>query len=401
MNNIWLDLTTTYNWNRPPVGIVRVETEIARYMIGAADERIRYSVFNNETKALYELAHAEVAKMLSRQQNGKNAVQTSGGDTQQQRNPVVLGEGDVYITLGLDWDQKDYAYLYGLKKTNKFKVITFCYDLIPVLYPQYCVGDVAAKFAKYFVDLAWLSDHTFCISKCTENDFRSLLDSLGAPLPATEVIHLGCDINNINDSDVSKEIEIFKDKKYILFTSTIERRKNHEVIYKAICRLVSEGYEPPHVVFVGMQGWGVSDLMQDLKLDPRVAGRVTILNQLSDQELSLLYRNSLFTVFPSHYEGWGLPVSESLAYGKFCLASASSSLPEVGGDMLEYIDPYDVPKWAERIQYYYDNPHILAQKEERIKHNYSKPTWKAAGKAVHDVAIMLADRKTDDGLSSI
>ena len=376
------------------MGIVRVETEIARYMMIKADKRICYSMFDNASKILYELTAGEVEEMLSRDQCIKGASQSVGKDTHKRR-PVELDESDIYITLGLDWDQKDYPYLYELKKAKNFKVITFCYDLIPVLYPQYCVGDVAAKFAKYFVDLAWLSDFTFCISKCTENDVRSLLDSLGAPLPETGVIHLGCDIKNTNDEDISREVEVFKNRKYILFTSTIERRKNHEAIYKAICRLVGEGYEPPHVVFVGMQGWGVGDLLQDLKFDPRARGRFTMLSQLSDADLAYLYKNCLFAVYPSNYEGWGLPVTECLAYGKFCLVSNNSSLPEAGGDFVDYIDATDIPTWANLIKFYSSNEKALEVKEKYIRTSYTPATWQMAGEVVWQTAAGLL--QSDDG----
>jgi glycosyltransferase involved in cell wall biosynthesis len=99
------------------------------------------------------------------------------------------------------------------------------------------------------------------------------------------------------------------------------------------------------------------------------------LNQVNDAELDLLYRHALFTVFPSLYEGWGLPVSESLAYGKFCIASNTSSLPEVGGDLVEYLDSWDLPAWVERLAYYFDNPKELKKREKKIASDYIPITW--------------------------
>jgi glycosyltransferase involved in cell wall biosynthesis len=113
---------------------------------------------------------------------------------------------------------------------------------------------------------------------------------------------------------------------------------------------------------------------------------VTILSNVSDADLALLYRRSMFTVFPSLYEGWGLAVAESLAAGKFCLASNAASIPEVGGDLIEYLDPWDVPLWASRLQYYAENDGALKAAEARIVREYRRPTWESAARTVFERA---------------
>jgi glycosyltransferase involved in cell wall biosynthesis len=97
----------------------------------------------------------------------------------------------------------------------------------------------------------------------------------------------------------------------------------------------------------------------------------------------------MFTVYPSLYEGWGLPVAESLTLGQFCIASSTSSLPEVGGDLIEYIDPWDVYKWAERIHWYATHPDELHQKKEAIRANYQPYQWQETGKIITDKALAL------------
>jgi len=82
--------------------------------------------------------------------------------------------------------------------------------------------------------------------------------------------------------------------------------------------------------------------MELLKTTHYLDGRVHILHDLSDTDLNTLYGACLFTTFPSFVEGWGLPVGESLARGKPCVASSTSSLPEVGGDLVDYVDPLNL-----------------------------------------------------------
>jgi hypothetical protein len=99
--------------------------------------------------------------------------------------------------------------------------------------------------------------------------------------------------------------------------------------------------------------------------------------------------HTLFTVYSSLYEGWGLPVAESLALGKSCIASDASSLPEVGGDFPEYIDPTDVSAWADRLSFYIDNPDAVREREEKIRSEYVPPTREETARALPDHAEAL------------
>lgn len=317
--------------------------------------------------------------------------------------PVPFASGDVYISLGLDWEQKDLVYLFTQKRQVGFKVLLFCYDVIPVNFPHLCVGDVAASFARYFANLAWCANYVLCISECSRRDLLFLLDELGTPIPRLEVVRLGCDIRIRHDEPVSAEVAAVLGHKYILYVSTIERRKNHETLYRAYTRLVDSGVKDiPLLVFVGMPGWGVNELLSDISLDPRTKPYIRILNHVSDSDLSRLYKNAYFTVFPSIYEGWGLPVAESLAQGKFCLASNAASIPEVGGNLAEYLDPWDVQTWADRLHEFFIHPEMIENMERIIKTNYRAPSWQKTAADIFTAAVSLlsAENQRKDQLGS-
>jgi len=300
---------------------------------------------------------------------------------QQPKSPFI--SGDVYISLGLDWDDKDYAYLFSEKKRINFKVLLFCYDIIPVKYPHLFFADAASRFAHYFANLAWCADEVLCISECSRRDLTELLNELGSPVPPMSVIKLGCDIPLFNIEKPTPEILEIAANRFILFVSTIERRKNHEILYRAYTRLVDSGMENlPLLVFVGMPGWGVNELLSDLQLDMRTKPYIRILNYVSDLDLQYLYQHAIFTVFPSLYEGWGIPVAESLANGKFCLTSNAASMPEVGEDFVEYIDPWDLPAWVERLKWYFSHPEEVLLKEQRIRNEYRPTPWNETASSV-------------------
>ncbi|WP_095125168.1 glycosyltransferase family 1 protein [Pseudomonas sp. Irchel s3a12] len=297
-------------------------------------------------------------------------------------------KGDCYISVGLDWDNKDLPYLYRLKKHVGMRVVLCCYDIIPVRLPHLCVGDVAAKFANYFSDVAWCADQILCISEYTRTDLKLLLEELGAPVPDMPVIKLGGDILQQKSPVTSVEVLSLLQKKFILFVSTIERRKNHEVLYRAYTRLINKGVKDlPLLVFVGMPGWGVNDFLKDLELDPRVKEYIKVLSNVSDSDLVSLYRNCMFTLFPSLYEGWGLPVAESLAAGKYCLASNAASIPEVGGKLLDYIDPWDILSWESELEKYISDSEALRLKEQHIKCDYRIVPWAETARSVFYNAV--------------
>lgn len=303
---------------------------------------------------------------------------------------ILFGPGDVYVSLGLDWDQKDLPYLYQLKRQLGLKVLLMCYDIIPIRLPHLCVADVAAKFSRYFLDVARCADRIVCISEYSRRDLRKFLEASNAPVPELDIVRLGCEIARADDRPPSAAVDEVLGRRFILFVSTIERRKNHETLYRAYTRLVDAGVTGlPLLVFVGMAGWGMNDLMSDLKLDPRIRPYLRILNHVSDGDLARLYQHAYFTAYPSLYEGWGLPVAESLAYGKFCLASDAASIPEVGGDLIEYVDPWNVPRWAERLRWYIEHPEEVRAREEAIRAAYRPASWKATGATIVAAAHAL------------
>jgi alpha-1,3-rhamnosyl/mannosyltransferase len=120
-------------------------------------------------------------------------------------------------------------------------------------------------------------------------------------------------------------------EKYILTVGTIEPRKNHPILLRAIERLP----HAPVLAVVGGAGWRCSQVMRSLgRLEGD--GRVLYLGRVDDHDMPGLYGGALFLVCPSLYEGFGLPVAEAMACGCPVLCSWSSSLPEVAGRAAEY-----------------------------------------------------------------
>lgn len=459
---IWMNVTTSARWSRPPVGIVRVERAVEAELARLYGKRFQRCVWSGDRfvacegirkeandgndppatissakkrslpwmfpvltrreglhalgQAVLSLAPTPIRPFVNRmlyrfrwrfgslmnhstffrlrqhfaRQEGREkfsaiAAKQGGAFYEVTQSSQIFERGDVLVSIGLDWDSPYYKQFYALRRDLGVRVVTCCYDLIPVLFPQYCVGDVAALFTSYFLDLADGSDLVLCISKQSQSDFRALMHRTGGALPRTHVFPLGDNVMAGAAAEaVSDSVKALCGAQYLLFVSTIERRKNHEVLYRAYHILASQGKGArlPKLVFVGMQGWGVGDLMKDIELDPLTQGLIVHLNHVNDSELKVLYQHALGCLFPSLYEGWGLPVGEALAMGKVVLCSDRGSLPEVGGDLVQYIDPWQPGAWADAIWRLVTDGAWRIQTELRIQGLYVPRTWHAAGTSI-------------------
>jgi glycosyltransferase involved in cell wall biosynthesis len=171
---------------------------------------------------------------------------------------------------------------------------------------------------------------------------------------------------------------------YVLLVSTIEARKNHHLMFRVWRRLLEE--LPPEVVptlvFAGRVGWLVDDLMRQIANADHLDGKLVIVEDPNDAELAALYQGCLFTVFPSLYEGWGLPVTESLAFGKPCLIADRTSLPEAGGDLVRRFDPDNLNDAFSAIRDVILDPKGLALWEQQVRQEFRPVPWTATAEAL-------------------
>lgn len=305
--------------------------------------------------------------------------------------PASFRKGDVYLSMGMDWSKKDPECIVRLRQEFGVKSVLVCHDLIPMKYPQLTVSATTRKsvpdmFRNFFVRATAQADGILCVSKATRRDVQEALREISREPPRLGVVRLGSTLPPVTTGEVSAEVNAILSAKsnFILYVSTIERRKNHETVCRAYTRLIDAGLRDlPLLVFVGMVGWGVKDFLADVRADPRIRDSIRLVGHVDDAGLAALYRAAYFTVFPSLYEGWGLPVAEALGFGKFVLASSAGSIPEVGGDLLEYIDPWDVPRWAERLRHYIDNPDAVRAREASIRQRYRPTAWEDTASAVY------------------
>lgn len=183
-------------------------------------------------------------------------------------------------------------------------------------------------------------------------------------------------------SNVDKLREKYKlTKKYILFVGTLQPRKNIERLVEAFAKFKSEDLE---LVIIGKKGWMYEEILKSPQKF-KVENHVKFLDYVPDEDMPEFYKNAIFFVLPSLYEGFGLPVLEAMKYGCPVLASNVSSLPEAGGQAALYFDPEDVDDIVNKMKLVLDDKKMREIMREKGFEQVKKFSWKKAALQTLDI----------------
>jgi glycosyltransferase involved in cell wall biosynthesis len=308
----------------------------------------------------------------------------------------LVRSGDIIVSLGAGWGIPGYMKSVAeAKRRYGIKFSIFVHDVLPIDYPPYFEPRHAAQFAKWLEEAIPVTDIVLTNSKYSRTSLIALAAKSGWRLPRIEVLQLGSGFGD-RPTDRGQTLASLP-ARYVLFVSTIEIRKNHRLLVRVWQRLLERhgADRVPALVFVGQIGWSFDDLLADLEASKHLNGKIILLQSLSDAQLQQAYRSCLFTVFPSLCEGWGLPIAESLAHGKFCVASNRTSIPEVGGSLVDYFDPANEEDALAKIERPLIEPGYLAARETQVQAEYRRRTW---ADCVHGLMGAL-EGGSQDGIS--
>jgi glycosyltransferase involved in cell wall biosynthesis len=253
-------------------------------------------------------------------------------------------DNDHIVMIGTNWNTSAFEKRARQHSKRGGRVSQVIYDLIPYRYPQYCIDSLTKKFNIFLNRSRSFASQYICISEATRNDLLDYLSDFNSDMPVKSwpLAHEfeGYERNEkcleSLQPDRLKKIQ----RPFVLCVGTIEVRKNGVALLKVWQRLLKElGDKTPQLVFAGKYGWKIEAFKKLLQEDLSLQQAVTIIPQATDADLAVLYQNCLFFAYPSLVEGWGLPVGEAAWFGKYSIASSSSSLPEVCGELVDYVDP--------------------------------------------------------------
>ena len=290
------------------------------------------------------------------------------------------GPSTLYCSLGMDWLYNDLTYLAARRAGRGFRVALMVHDLLPEVKPQYS----GKKMSWHFEQMLLTADVVVVNSDATAADLGVFARACGVGSPAVVKLPMASALRDLVPvRPVVEGVELVEGG-FVLCVGTVTIRKNHQLLFDVWERLlVDRGREAvPMLVVVGTRGWLSEETMSRLGRTPEFRGVVVHLADASDECVAWLYEQCAFTVYPSLYEGWGLPVSESLDFGKVCLTTDRSSLPEAGEGLVELLDGVDRGVWADRVWEFWVDVGRRREGEELIRERHRRVTASDAANTI-------------------
>ena len=294
---------------------------------------------------------------------------------------VLPLQGSTIILLGAFWGLGNSVGDFIRSKRNGVRIGAYVYDIIPVTHPEFCDEALVTDFSMAICELCAVADFILTISDASRLSLGEFIAKNGGRQIPMMTVPLAHHLTRATDDEVEwpKQLRRVKGKRYVAYVSTIEGRKNHLYVVNVWRRLMAEGIDVPDLVFVGRHGWKIGALTDVLKATNNLDGRLHIAHNLSDGELNAVYANCEFSVFTSFVEGWGLPVGESLFHGRPCIASDTSSIPEVGGNLVDYVDPFNITQGIDVFRRMITDKAYLDSRAKMIQDHLVPRTWHDVG----------------------
>jgi glycosyltransferase involved in cell wall biosynthesis len=395
------DLIQYFRHHRLPTGIQRVQIEAISVALLRAQTRedVRVCCFTESADYWREvppeiflelcelsLADGDLTAPEWRELMGDlDNLLSQGGD-------FNFNEGAFLINIGTSWWLQNYfLQVREAKQRSNIRYAPFVHDMIPILMPEFCVEGLVKDFIGWAQGVYEHADFYFVNSKATQSDLIKVGKQLGYDVNSDRIWTVRLDADhrkpNLKLRDAARDIKEHRlvSGEYVLFVSTIEARKNHVAIFDAWIKLCKSRGDStvPKLVCVGSRGWLNESVYAKLSAQ-RLRDKVVMLSNVSDEQLAILYRECLFSVFPSFYEGWGLPVTEALCYGKPVLVSRSSSLPEAGGEFADYFDVADAADLLARLEKLMFDSNYRQERERAIRAGFHPRNWQDIAEDFHD-----------------
>ena len=388
------DLIGYFHNARLPTGIQRVQIEVISALLRDPPSETQISVcaFSMSRSVWTRLPSdlfLEAARLAlaggGRQDADWQALLQDIGLTVDFSPALIFPQGAWLINLGTSWWLQNYFLkvreaqrLYGIR------YLPFVHDMIPVMAPEHCTRALTEDFVSWTLGVFAHTRDFLTNSEWSRRDLITVADRLGYSVSEdqVQVVRLDADFRGSGDTPpIAPAMDRYglEPGGFVLMVSTIESRKNHLAALRAWRELIDRygSAAVPTLVCVGNLGWLNDGVFARLESDAALQDRVRILSGVSDSDLAGLYQASAFSLYPSQYEGWGLPVTESLSYSKVVLASDSASIPEAGGDFAVYFRQGDQAGLVEALdRLIFDLPYRQTL-EARIAAEFRPRSWRA------------------------
>jgi len=254
------------------------------------------------------------------------------------------------------------------RATGAGQRILTIYDLIPVMAPQFCIDPIIQSYKQLLSSLVPQQDWAICISDFTKQE---LCAYTGMAPERVFVTLLAADAKFYPEQDAERIADVRRRYgipagEYFLSLARIEGRKNFVRLLNAFARLLRESPDLPlTLVLVGELGKNYEDILSASDDLEAIRGRVVFTGYVEEQDISAVYSGAKAFLFPSLYEGFGLPPLEAMQCGVPVITSNTTSLPEVVGDAGIMVDPTDMDALCAAMLEVATNDQLCGELRER------------------------------------
>lgn len=383
-------------------GIFRVADELFKYFSNADDVDLYLAVTENKGDLSLYL------KSIGREDlQNKVVILPSAKVMTKNKNILQVLRSKVWAFFlksayrkklsGFDWYFSPFSPVAPLIYRQELKTAVMVHDIIPIVRPD--LADKGSKFLKKYKN--WMSslqaDLIVFNSVCSQKDFLNFRKDV---LPyKTLVAYLGADerfvpsVGSKNPEMVLKKYSI-ESKSYILSLADKNKRKNFPHLIDSFVRFIEKtGNQDVCLVLAGPKRKGGIELDDVISSYEKYRNRIINIGFVEENDLAALYANAAFFVYPSLYEGFGLPVLEAMKCGVPVICGNNSSLPEVAGDAALYISGSDEDETAEVMSRLFKDKSLqnsLAQKGLERSSGFS---WKRTGETVLNALLANSGRE--------
>jgi len=245
-------------------------------------------------------------------------------------------------------------------------LVVTIHDLAFFYYPNEFLKKDLYKLKNWTSQSVKKAKSIVAVSKNTKKDILKQYD-----LPAEKVSVV---YNGFEKTDGKPTPSEFAKKPYILFTGTLQPRKNILLLIRSFADF-SKTHTDYSLIIAGKKGWLYDEIFQEVARLGK-GEKIVFTDYISDSELIGLYKNAEFFVMPSLYEGFGVPVLEAMSYGCPVISSFSSSLPEIAGEASLYFDPTNANDLTEKMMMLADNNSLKKDLIDKGKEQIKKFSWR-------------------------
>ncbi len=265
---------------------------------------------------------------------------------------------------------------------DSFKTIITIHDMAYKYYPENIHPTMYKYLSRNLYDHAQRAHAIIADSECTKRDVMKFLE---IPSEKIQVIYSGVNsmFRPIHDTSILNRIrrKYHLPSKIILFVGTLEPRKNIVGLIQAYKELIRDLKSNYSLVIVGGKGWAYKDIFKTVG-DLKIKDRIVFTGYVPDEDLPAIYNLGDVFVYPSFYEGFGMPVVEAMACGVPVITSNLSSLPEVGGDAVLYVSPGQTEEIAHTIKSILTDEKLRVSLKEKGLIRSKSFTWENAARQV-------------------